>query len=193
MDDGFQNPALAKDLSLLVFDAATGAGNGRVVPAGQLREPLKAGLARADAVIVMHNGKGDEDDAQSLHEALAAFRGVVLSARLEPADAAPQGRLVAFAGIGRPDKFFDTLRMLGADVADFVSFPDHHPYAEADLERLRAHAQTHQARLVTTEKDHVRLPPHLRDTALTLPVTAVFDDAAALDALLDGALAKRKD
>lgn len=191
MDDGFQNPALAKDLSLLVFDATAGAGNGRVVPAGPLRETLAAGLKRADAVILMHNGNAAADTT-ALREALAAFKGPVLAARLTPAAAAPSGKLVAFAGIGRPEKFFDTLTALGADLADAITFPDHHPYSAGDLERLRDHAEAHGARLITTEKDHVRLPPALRDTVLTLPVTAAFDDPAALDALLDGARAKRK-
>lgn len=191
MDDGFQNPALAKDLSLVVFDAAAGAGNGRVVPAGPLRETLAAGLARADAVILMHNGNAAAETS-TLRDALAAFKGPVLSARLTPAATAPAGKLVAFAGIGRPEKFFDTLTALGADMADAITFADHHPYSSGDIERLRAHAEAHQARLITTEKDHMRLPAAMRDTVLTLPVTAAFDDAATLDALLKRALAKRE-
>lgn len=190
MDDGFQNPALAKDLSLVVFDAAAGAGNGRVVPAGPLRETLAAGLTRADAVILMHNGDAAPSDA--LRAALATYKGPVLTARLTPAATAPSGKLVAFAGIGRPEKFFDTLTALGADMADALTFPDHHPYSAGDLDNLRAHAAAHEARLITTEKDHVRLPPAMRDAVLTLPVTATFDDAPALDALLETALAKRK-
>jgi len=189
MDDGFQNPALAKDLSLLVFDAEAGAGNGRVVPAGPLREPLAAGLARADAVIVM--GASPAGNAETpLTRALTPFKGQVLRAALAPTGAAPEGPLVAFAGIGRPLKFYDTLSALGATVVDAISFPDHHPYTPADLKRLRAHAQAHGARLITTEKDLVRLPPEARADILALPVTARFDDPAALHALLAGAVAK---
>lgn len=191
MDDGFQNPALAKDLSLLVFDASAGAGNGRVLPAGPLREPLEAGFARADAIILMQSGEeARHDDDTPLDRALAAFRGPVLHASLVPAAEAPAGPLVAFAGIGRPQKFYDTLTGLGATLADAISFPDHHPYTEADLRRLRNHASAHSARLITTEKDFVRLPPAARADIATLPVTARFADPAALAALLTRAVAK---
>jgi len=190
MDDGFQNPALAKDLALLVFDASAGAGNGRVVPAGPLREPLAAGLARADAVILMQSGaEAPSDDHSPLARALAAFRGPILHATLAPAGEAPSGPLVAFAGIGRPQKFYDTLTGLGVSLADAISFPDHHPYTAADLRRLREHASAHGARLITTEKDFVRLPAAARADIATLPVAARFADPAALDALLARAVA----
>lgn len=189
MDDGFQNPALKKDLSLLVFDAEAGAGNGRVVPAGPLREPLAAGLARADAVILM--GAAASGNLESpLTRALAGFSGPVLTAHLSPAGGAPDGPLIAFAGIGRPLKFYDTLTALGGQLVDAISFDDHHPYTAADLKRLREHAAAHDARLITTEKDHVRLPPADRADILTLPVTAQFDDPAALQALLARGIAK---
>ncbi|MDZ4776118.1 MAG: tetraacyldisaccharide 4'-kinase [Alphaproteobacteria bacterium] len=191
MDDGFQNPALAKDISLLVFDASAGAGNGRVVPAGPLREPLAAGFARADAVILMQSGaEAPHDEDTPLARALSTFRGPVLHATLAPAGEAPSGPLVAFAGIGRPQKFYDTLTGLGATLADAISFADHHPYTEADLRRLRAHASAHGARLITTEKDFVRLPAAARADIATLPVTARFADPAALVALLKHAVAK---
>jgi tetraacyldisaccharide 4'-kinase len=195
MDDGFQNPALVKDLALLVFDAEAGAGNARVVPAGPLREPLATGLARADAVILMHGSKApvrDEDDAPSrLDLALATFGKPVLHATLEPEAAAPEGPLIAFAGIGRPQKFFDTLTALGAEMVDGASFPDHHAYTEADLKTLAAHAAAHGARLITTEKDHVRLPATWRERVLALAVVARFADPDALSALLRAAVAKR--
>jgi tetraacyldisaccharide 4'-kinase len=189
MDDGFQNPALAKDLSILVFDAEAGAGNGRVVPAGPLREPLAAGLARADGVILMGDTPAGQTETP-LARALAAFKGPVLRASLASIGAAPEGPLVAFAGIGRPLKFNDTLRTLNANVVDAISFPDHHPYTSTDLKRLRDHARAHDARLITTEKDFVRLPPEAHADILALPVTARFDDPAALHALLAGAVAK---
>jgi len=197
MDDGFQNPALAKDLSLLVFDAEAGAGNARVVPAGPLREPLKTGLARADAVILMHGSRApareDDDDPSRLDRALEGLGKPVLHATLEPEGEAPAGPLLAFAGIGRPQKFFDTLKALGADMVDGASFPDHHAYAEADLKNLVAHAGVHGARLITTEKDHVRLPPVWRAQVLTLPVAARFAECDVLDALLRAAVAKRRE
>lgn len=195
MDDGFQNPALAKDLSVLVFDAESGAGNARVVPAGPLREPLKAGLARADAVILMHGAKAapreDDDDPSRLDRALEGFDKPIFHATLEPEGAAPEGPLLAFAGIGRPGKFFDTLEAMGARIVDGASFPDHHAYDEADLKNLSAHAGAHGARLITTEKDHVRLPPAWRAQVLVLPVVARFSEPTALEALLRAAVAKR--
>ncbi|KAF0173351.1 MAG: tetraacyldisaccharide 4'-kinase [Hyphomonadaceae bacterium] len=197
MDDGFQNPALAKHLSVLVFDAEAGAGNARVVPAGPLREPLKAGLARANAVILIHGSRAparsEDDDPSRLDRALEGFGKPILHATLEPQGEAPAGPLLAFAGIGRPQKFFDTLKALGGDMVDGASFPDHHAYAEADLKNLAAHASAHGARLITTEKDHVRLPPAWRAQVLTLPVVARFAEPETLDALLRAAVAKRRE
>lgn len=177
LDDGFQNPTLAKDLAVLVVDAQDGFGNGAVLPAGPLREPVGAALARADAVILMGDGAAAQDPRLGARP--------VLRAAIAPAGPAPAGPLVAFAGIGRPEKFFDTLTALGADLADAVPFGDHHPYSEQDITFLTRLAADRGARLVTTEKDHVRLPAAARSAILTLPVTARFADEAALAALLD--------
>src|SRR5262249_23770282 len=118
MDDGHQNFSLAKDLSLVVVDGASGFGNGFMIPAGPLREPVAQGLARADAVIVMNQGAPD----------LEGFAGPVLGARLEPESSDLSGkRVFAFAGIGRPEKFVETLRALGAEITGTQFFPDHHP------------------------------------------------------------------
>ncbi|PWC40687.1 tetraacyldisaccharide 4'-kinase [Azospirillum sp. TSO22-1] len=183
MDDGFQNPALAKDLSLLVVDGATGFGNGRLVPAGPLREPVARGLARADAVVVMG------DDRAGVAARVAPLP--VLRARIEADEAELAGRRVlAFAGIGRPEKFFDTLRALGAGVAEAHPFADHHPYREDEVRRLLARAEALAAEPVTTAKDAVRLPTALRDRVRVLPVRAAWDDPAALDTLLDRLVAK---
>lgn len=177
LDDGFQNPTLAKDLSLVVVDAQDGFGNGAVLPAGPLREPVATALARADAVILMGDGPAADDPRLARMTRLRAW--------IEPAGAAPEGPLVAFAGIGRPQKFFDTLTARGGDLADAVPFADHHPYSERDLAFLAKLAAERDARLVTTEKDHVRLPAAARSAILTLPVTARFADEAALAALFD--------
>ena len=183
MDDGFQNPALAKDLSLLVVDGATGFGNGRLVPAGPLREPVARGLARADAVVVM-----GEDRAGV---AARVAPRPVLRARVEAEDGSLAGRRVlAFAGIGRPEKFFATLRALGAEVAEAHAFADHHPYREDEVRRLLDRAAALAAEPVTTAKDAFRLPAAQRDRVRVLPVRAVWDDPAALDALLDRLVAK---
>jgi len=176
MDDGHQNPSLAKDLTFIVIDAGAPFGNGHVIPKGPLREPVASGLARADAVILMGNGPVPAEAVQSGKP--------VLRAHLAATGAAPVGPLVAFAGIGRPEKFLDSLKAAGGDLHDAVPYADHHPYSPGDLDFLRRLAQRHGARLVTTSKDHVRLPPESRAEVLVFPVKAVFEDPAALDALL---------
>lgn len=178
MDDGFQNPALAKDLSIVAVDAGFGVGNGQVFPAGPLRERLRAGLARADAIVMI--GESEEPRPHWLER----FQRPILRARLEPVGEAPKGKLVAFAGLARPEKFFDTLEAMDADIEDGVSFGDHHVYTEDDLNLLTQMADEREARLITTEKDAVRLSPAWRERVLVLPVTAQFSDDAALDAVL---------
>jgi len=180
MDDGHQNFALAKDLSIVVIDAQSGFGNGRMLPAGPLREPVEAGLARADAVIMVGDGTPD----------LKGFSGPVLRAWLVPVDAPGVAgqRVLAFAGIGRPEKFFATLRALGADIVEERAYEDHHAYTASEFARLRARAKALNASLVTTEKDFVRLTPAEREDVRFIPVRAAFDDLNALNALLDRAL-----
>lgn len=186
MDDGFQNPALHKDLSLVVIDGETGWGNGRVFPAGPLREPVTTGLSRADAVVVMVTGPEDTPDYDRL--GLEDLQKPVLRAWLEPADPPPPGPLVAFAGIGRPEKFFDAIRRQGGDLVDTAGFADHHVYTARDLDRLADLAESHDATLVTTEKDAVRLPAGFREKVWVSVVQARFADAGALDALLQGGM-----
>jgi tetraacyldisaccharide 4'-kinase len=180
MDDGHQNFALAKDLSVVVIDAETAFGNGHILPAGPLRETVQDGLARADAVILV--GDGDPD--------IKGFAGPVLRARLVPVDApGVAGQpVLAFAGIGRPEKFFATLRSLGANIVEERAYEDHDAYTAAEFARLRARAQALNASLVTTEKDFVRLTPAEREDVRFIPVRAAFEDAKALHALLDSAL-----
>ncbi len=181
MDDGFQNPALAKDLSLVVVDGAYGFGNRRVMPAGPLRESPARGLARADAVVLLGR------DERNLGAVLGR-RLPVLGARLAPRPGGERlaaRRVLAFAGLGRPEKFFATLAELGAELAETRAFPDHHPYSATELRDLRQRAQALGAILVTTEKDAVRLAPGQRDGIETLAVAVVWDDPAALQALLD--------
>jgi tetraacyldisaccharide 4'-kinase len=183
MDDGFQNPSLAKDLSLLVVDGGSGFGNGRILPAGPLRERPEDGLKRADAVVVMGPDRAGIG-------ALAARHGLpALGARLVP-DAADAARLrgrrvLAFAGIGRPGKVFATLAELGAEIAGAVPFPDHHAYTPDEIMRLAETAQERQAVLVTTEKDLVRLPPDARPMVEALRVDLAWDDPARADAVLE--------
>lgn len=183
MDDGFQNASLAKDLSLIAVDAQFGIGNGNVFPAGPLRERLEDGLARADALVMMNNtpGAGETTLAQEWY---AHFTKPILHATLQPVGQAPPGKLVAFAGLARPEKFFDTLTGMGAELTEAVPFDDHHVYTADDLEVLAQIAEERAAALITTEKDAARLSPEWRARVAVLPVTARFEDEAALDALL---------
>jgi len=181
MDDGFQNPGLVKDLAFLVVDGSYGFGNARVIPAGPLREPVDTGLARADAVVVLG------EDVRGLAGGLAG-RMPVLHARLVPAPGAARlagRRVLGFAGIGRPEKFFATLRELGADVTEARPFPDHHPYETGEIEELLARAAAMEALAVTTEKDAVRLPAPLRAKVEVVAVSVAWRDPDALAALLD--------
>ncbi len=193
LDDGFQNPTLAKDLAIVVVDRGYGVGNGRVLPAGPLRAPLDVQLDHASALVVIDAG---EPDAPSLAALLAEARrrGLpVVSARLvlrEPARFAGR-RLLAWAGIGRPEKFAATLAAAGAAAVDLAAFGDHQHLAEADAEALLARAAEAGLDLVTTEKDAARLGgatssalKRLAEASDVAAVDLVFDDEAAIVALL---------
>jgi len=176
MDDGFQNPALNKDLALLVVDGRRGIGNGRVFPAGPLRAPSPSQLGRAHAVVVIGSGAaGDRMAALAQARGLPVFRGVLEPDR--PALEAIKGRpVLAFAGIGDPEKFFATLRAAGIDVRAERAFPDHHRYRRKEALDLIAVAERDGLVPVTTEKDWVRLAGQddlsaLAGVSRTLPVT----------------------
>ncbi|HEX4196482.1 MAG TPA: tetraacyldisaccharide 4'-kinase [Caulobacteraceae bacterium] len=186
MDDGHQNPTLNKILSLVVVDGETRDGewpfgDGDVFPAGPMREPLAAGLRRADAVVVMLPA-----DLAAPDPALVALFGAkpVLIARLQPDAPPPTGPQVGFAGVGKPWKVERALIAAGCDLVDFIPLPDHARLTPATLRAVAARAERLGAGLVTTEKDWIRLPPDWRPRAAAWPVRAVFEDAAALDALL---------
>lgn len=181
MDDGFQNPSLIKDLSLLAIDGGYGLGNGRVMPAGPLREPAVAGLARADAVVMM----GDD-----WFDLIPRLKKPVLRATIVAVNGGDfAGKsVVAFAGIGRPEKFFPTLDKAGAQLVARHGFPDHYVYSETDLRRLADEATAKGATLVTTEKDRARLAPAWRRRVAALAVTVAWQDEAALSHLLDTVL-----
>ncbi|MEE3626617.1 tetraacyldisaccharide 4'-kinase [Nitrospirillum sp. BR 11752] len=191
MDDGFQNPALAKDLSLLVVDGGAGFGNGRVIPAGPLREPLAAGLARAGGVVIV----GQDRLGAAAQVARLAPTLPILTARLRPDSTVAAGiggrPVLAFAGIGRPSKFFDTCRELGLTLTETVSFPDHHPYTGAEITRLLGRAGALGAVPLTTEKDWVRLPAAHQEAIKALPVVLDFDDPSALERVLNTVFRER--
>ncbi|KAA5803533.1 tetraacyldisaccharide 4'-kinase [Alkalicaulis satelles] len=186
MDDGHQNPRLEKSLSLVVVDGETGWGPGQIFPAGPLREPVSAGLARADAVIVMGPDEDYQPDLARL--GLDALERPVLRAWLAPEAAPPEGPLVAFAGIGRPQKFYDALVRWGGQLVETASFPDHHAFSRGDLNRLSDLAAAHDASLITTEKDWVRLPGDVRSAIAAWPVRARFAEPARLTALVEQAV-----
>ena len=189
LDDGFQNPSVAKDVSIVVVDATTGFGNGRVIPAGPLREPVETGLSRADIVLTIGNQTAQSQFERQWGKQIATPR---TQGTLEPLqtgmDWAGQDFL-AFAGIGKPAKFFATLQGLGANLLRTESLDDHQPLSDALMKRLELEATALNAQLVTTEKDAVRLPPAFRSRVLTLPVRLDLSDWGPVDRALAPVLA----
>jgi tetraacyldisaccharide 4'-kinase len=197
LDDGFQNPTLEKDLSLIVIDARRGIGNSRVFPAGPLRAPLVPQIEDTDALIVVGAGLGADVVIKSLEQRQIP----VLHARLQPdakSTSALRGRRVlAFAGIGDPARFFATLNECGADVVEGVGFADHHAFSAGDLNRLEARAASKSLTLVTTEKDMARIRSdwrlaHHAANIATLAITLEFDDEDKMRRLTTDRIAKAR-
>ena len=188
LDDGFQHAGLAYDLAIVVVDAARGFGNGKVLPAGPLREPLATGLGRADLVLAIGDDPAQDRFAKAWGGQVTA---PYLTGALMPL---PTGLpfaglpVFAFAGIGHPEKFFTTLRQLGADIRRAEALADHQPLSETFLSRLQKEAKLRGAQLVTTEKDAVRLPKSFRHAVMTVPVRLQIDDASAVESALDRVL-----
>ena len=199
MDDGLQNPALAKDLTIAVVDGGRGLGNGLVMPAGPLRAPLPFQLELTDAIVV----NGAEADAPVAEWLRHRFAGSVLRASLVPAENADWlkgARVVAWAGIGAPERFFAMLRALGAEVVETLAFRDHQWLGEDDARRLLELARQHAATLVTTAKDMARLtgasglPARARRRLARAARETIFaePDAERLMSLVDTALKTRR-
>ena len=182
MDDGFQNATVSKDLSILVVDAKRGFGNGFCLPAGPLREPISAGLKRADLLVLI----GTPLDGATFLQRYEITIPYV-QANLQPLATGMtwQGaRVMAFAGIGHPENFFTSLRDVGANIIDSQALEDHQPLTESLMVRLSARAKAASAQLVTTEKDAVRLPKSWQGQVLTLPVRLQFLDEEPLAKVL---------
>lgn len=199
LDDGHQNPALQKDISIIVVDAIKGFGNGLCLPAGPLREPVEAGLKRTDFVLSVATNAAQHFSGAAQHSpAFAAQKTFAetwgskikvphLEGFVEPLQTGMDWeglRVLAFAGIGHPEKFFQTLKGLGAEIVRAEALEDHQPFTPQLLTRLENEARILQAQLVTTEKDAARLPEHFRPKVLALPVRLRITDTAPLDAAL---------
>lgn len=169
MDDGLQSSRLVKDFSVIVVDTIQGLGNNQVFPAGPLREPLQKGLERAQAIIFVGNKERFKKPK------IFNNFGPQYTASLKPNVELDPQPVVAFAGIGCPEKFRHTLKQQGFTIKEFIDYADHHPYTIMDIRRLQRLSKVHKAPLITTEKDHFRIPPSYRKSVLTLPVSLQFD------------------
>ena len=198
MDDGFQSPAVTKDASLIVIDGHRGLGNGQVFPAGPLRAPLPPQIAHTDALIIVGNGTA----AKTVSAELAAQNKPVLRAHLVPSEisvASLRGqRVLAFAGIGDPARFFATLQACGVELVRQRAFADHHAFSQSEIDSLMAEAKREALTLVTTEKDLARLRsggglPDWANPIVPFAVTLEFEDGAKLRRLVTDQLFKARE
>ncbi len=183
MDDGFQNPTIEKDFAILLIDAGQSRGNGRIFPAGPMREPLADAQKRADAVV----------EITAAPDAPTSDPSANYTAWLEPETIEGCQKALAFCGIANPGRFFDTLKNAGVDVADAVAFPDHYAYSGKDIAALKKRANKLDAALITTEKDWVRINAEQRDAVKTLPVRMRLSDADALLASIVSTIENRRE
>jgi tetraacyldisaccharide 4'-kinase len=188
MDDGLQNPSLRKDLRIAVVDGAGGVGNGLCLPAGPLRAPLAAQIQSVDAVLLIGAGEAGEAVARAAEQRRVALLRGRLEIAAEVADRLAGARVLAVSGIGRPEKFAETLRAAGAEIVAERRFGDHHRYSPAEVGRLFEDARRRGAVVATTEKDMTKLAALMtdaqRDAALAVPVSLSFEEPGALSALL---------
>ncbi|PPR64298.1 MAG: Tetraacyldisaccharide 4'-kinase [Alphaproteobacteria bacterium MarineAlpha3_Bin7] len=185
LDDGFQNASIQKDLSILVIDGEVGFGNKYLLPAGPLRENIAKGLKRSNAALILGN------DTKMITDHILKHKGKefpMLGGSIEPAGIKPQffeKKFVAFSGIGRPKKFFDTLDKIGLDIIRTFSFDDHHPYSRDELINLSTYAERHGAELITTSKDRRRINANIKLAINELPIYIKWRKTSELDKFLD--------
>ena len=179
MDDGFQNPTIVKTLSIIAVDGGYGFGNGKVIPAGPLRESVKAGLRRCDAVIIIG------DDRHNVEKFLGSecpiYRAKIVPS---PTSSNTEKKVVAFAGISRPSKFYETLSDLGYEVVGKFDFADHHKFKEEEITKICNRAQKLGATPITTEKDHARLPMEVRAKIKVIKISIEWEDCDARESIL---------
>jgi len=182
MDDGMQNPTLQRTLTIGVFDGGSGVGNGWLIPAGPLRIPFAEGVKRLDIAVI--NGGDDTGLRQRIDASLPVF-DAALRPEASVIETLADTPLLAFAGIGRPARFFAGIEAIGGQIVKKLSFADHHPYSQQDLVQIQEDAQRHGAEMITTQKDWMRLPADWRARIAMLPVSVDLDDETGfLDAVV---------
>jgi tetraacyldisaccharide 4'-kinase len=188
MDDGFQNPSLVKDLSFILIDGTAGLGNGQIFPAGPLRELPGDAFKRAGALVLVLPKEGAEP-SPSVQSLVAGVKAKlpVFHAWLEPERPADPGPVVAFSGIGRPEKFFTSAKECGYTLVEEISYADHHQYTPKDIRKLVGLSHQHGVPLLTTAKDHVRLSADMKKKVGVLPVTMRVENKEQLAELVLGA------
>lgn len=174
LDDGLQNPTLHKDISILVMDGKQGIGNGYIFPAGPLREDLGRSLAKVDAVVFI---------GADVHHIIPLLTKPVIRATIQYNNPSPK-KVLAFCGLGFPDKFYDSLRTLGYEIADQQSFEDHHPYSHTEIQQLLRRAEKQNIKLITTEKDLLKIPHKYHEYIEILEMHLQFENTKILDHLL---------
>ncbi len=187
MDDGLQNPSIVKSISLLVVNGKSGFGNKRTIPSGPLREPINTAFNRCDAVILIGN---DEYGVEQLcPKTIPVIKASITSNTLNLDATRPY---TAFAGLAQPEKFKDTLKEISLEVKDFHAYPDHYQYTKSDIEKLIDNAKNKKTTLITTEKDHVRIPEEYKKNIMTLPISLSWEDESEIVSLLKNTLTSFK-